>query len=1271
MRILKLRFANLNSLVGEWQIDFTASAYTDNGIFAITGATGAGKSTILDAICLALYGATPRLGDITKSKNDLMSRHTLDCFSEVIFATQTGSYRCQWTQRRAKKTGTLQAPKHEIAEYLDADKDGKIIEEKATRTKQKVEEITGMDFYRFTRAMLLAQGSFAAFLQASSDERSPILEQITGTEIYSEISKKVHEFKTTSDNDLKSAQAKLSGMSILSSQEEQALIEQQDKLQTQLNNTNLKIDNLDADKVWQTSLSDCRAQIAILSQQKLDLQKKITEFAPQQIRLQRATKALTLSAPATELSLMTKQLTQQTQDLANLEQQRPTLRAHYQMAERQLADDYTTLQTAENALLIAQPLLNQVRELDSQRQQQQQQLQEINASIQALNQQISKNNLALTQQKQQQQHYQKQQQQLLSEQQANPNVDEMTKTLAILPELNTTLATLEQEKVNLTAEHQQLQQQHENDKKQAQIFLQNLSGLEHELTAAKAEQQALEQTLNHLSDGQSITALRQSHEQLWLQQNHVTAIKHALDEWQHNYHQYLEHQKAYAQATTQLTALEQRLQQVSNDYQHTQQQVETLEQNVQLLNQIEDFTQRRQHLIHGEPCPLCGSTEHPFVKDPTVTQQASQSRQKLSDTKYQLSQLEAALRHLGIEQNNCVNRQQFLQQQNAQLAQKNQQLIQRIDSDLSALPNAQALSQTWHTLRSHSNNAQSSLANAKLDISIQNIKQNTNDFSHQLGRYDQGISEQSTLLQQRLADFEAQQNAYHTLQKHIASLSERYNQQHNQQTTLSSRQQRDIERIEQLYHLLTANAEHTSHLQQRITGLLLPFNAQLSLHFSTDIALNQQAVGGYIDRLQQHCDDVRQCEQRLATLTEQINKTHTNLASLSSQQQSLTAQLQQAQQKQQSVTATLQQLTEERWQKFGDKTINAEENRLNDAKNQAFDTWRASEHALNQLTQRLTLINTQIDNLTTRIDQLQTSQHDLQQQLHKRLVAVGFLDYADFESANLSDHEREQLQQAANQLSEQQQRNDSLLQQAKAQEQHLLASPRSELSLAQIMASLNTEQQTLSQLQQAFGAVEQSIKANQQLKATQANLIAIIEQKAQYAKEWKDLHDLIGSSDGKKFRNFAQGLTFNIMINHANEQLKKMSDRYLLLADRKEPLMLNVLDNYQGGEIRTSKNLSGGESFIISLALALGLSNMASHRMQVDSLFLDEGFGTLDEDALDTALDTLTTLQQSGKLIGVISHIQALKDRISNQIQVVPQTGGVSKISGAGVSKIA
>ena len=140
------------------------------------------------------------------------------------------------------------------------------------------------------------------------------------------------------------------------------------------------------------------------------------------------------------------------------------------------------------------------------------------------------------------------------------------------------------------------------------------------------------------------------------------------------------------------------------------------------------------------------------------------------------------------------------------------------------------------------------------------------------------------------------------------------------------------------------------------------------------------------------------------------------------------------------------------------------------------------------------------------------------------------------------------------------------------------------------------------------------------------------------------------------------------MITHANRQLQKMTDRYLLICNRTQPLELDVIDNYQAGEIRSTRNLSGGESFIVSLSLALGLSGMASRNVRVDSLFLDEGFGTLDEAALETALDTLAGLQQNGKLIGIISHVSALKDRIRTQIRVIPGKNGKSRIEGPGCS---
>jgi exonuclease SbcC len=190
---------------------------------------------------------------------------------------------------------------------------------------------------------------------------------------------------------------------------------------------------------------------------------------------------------------------------------------------------------------------------------------------------------------------------------------------------------------------------------------------------------------------------------------------------------------------------------------------------------------------------------------------------------------------------------------------------------------------------------------------------------------------------------------------------------------------------------------------------------------------------------------------------------------------------------------------------------------------------------------------------------------------------------------------------------------------------------------------------------------------DEQVKKQQKLAEDIAKQRKEFAK-WEKLHTLIGSADGKKFRVFAQGLTFETLVVQANRHLRAMSDRYLLVRKKELPLDLDIVDNDQAGEIRTTKNLSGGERFIVSLALALGLSGMASHNIRIDSLFLDEGFGTLDPDNLETALETLSSLQREGKIIGIISHVPALKERIPVQIQVEKIGGGRSRIFGPGCS---
>lgn len=210
--------------------------------------------------------------------------------------------------------------------------------------------------------------------------------------------------------------------------------------------------------------------------------------------------------------------------------------------------------------------------------------------------------------------------------------------------------------------------------------------------------------------------------------------------------------------------------------------------------------------------------------------------------------------------------------------------------------------------------------------------------------------------------------------------------------------------------------------------------------------------------------------------------------------------------------------------------------------------------------------------------------------------------------------------------------------------------------------SLNTISELTESINKQLSEIEVSLLSHEKGKEQIKSFEKELNEKSELFENWSKLNDLLGSANGNKFKTIAQGYTLDVLLSYANKHLKDLTQRYSL-EKIPDTLALLVVDNDMLGEVRSVHSLSGGESFLISLALALGLSSLSSNRMKIESLFIDEGFGALDIDTLSVAMDALDNLQTQGRKIGVISHVEEMKERITTQIQVIKSANGRSSVN--------
>ncbi|MFC6673654.1 SbcC/MukB-like Walker B domain-containing protein [Marinobacterium aestuariivivens] len=634
-----------------------------------------------------------------------------------------------------------------------------------------------------------------------------------------------------------------------------------------------------------------------------------------------------------------------------------------------------------------------------------------------------------------------------------------------------------------------------------------------------------------------------------------------------------------------------------------------LERLLEQEQRIQDLSAYREQLRPAEACPLCGATDHPYVTEYRPPK-ADDSRRRRDEKRQQLDQLRESGEALSREVAGFETQLQGLAVQLEEDLEERSRLLGEFDALCGRLPEAArrglVLDQPETVSRLQQGLKAQLEGNERRVAQLHALEQQRSEQSEALARSEQALvalQHQQALLQQAQTAQRGQQR---------------------QQTTAVDDCRQALEALEQA---LAATVGESGLPTEAGQGEWLVVQERLRVGYQQMQQQREQQ-----QREQELADGrLRQFERELDELQEQFR---------------------QAGSRRQSLADELAELRAQRGRLFDGRPVA-------EVRAAALERFLNAEQAWQRLGAQLAEVRQQQGSLGGRLEALERRRlraGEQQQQSadawHEALEASPFADEQAFTAAMLETAERMRLQAVRDELETERTRNESLLAQARTQLSELEQQPFAALDPDAVAAGLAQARTELGALGQRQGALQQQLDQDAQQRRNQQDLLRQIEVQRASFDTWAQLSSLIGSQKGDRFRRFAQGLTLDHLIYLANRQLERLDGRYRLQRKQGDELELAVIDGWQADCLRDTRTLSGGESFLVSLALALALSDLVSHRTRIDSLFLDEGFGTLDADTLDVALDALDNLNASGKMIGVISHVEALKERIPVQIRV-------------------
>lgn len=1122
MKFLQLEILNLASLdkQGGEVINFEEGALGESTIFSIVGPTGSGKSTLLDAICLALYNRAPRyprkkgdknqnieiFGEADANENNrlaptdsrnILTRGKKEGYSKLTFLANNGSiYRAEWHVR-------FQRVRYENAKtsLYKITRNGEQLTEEIADWNE-LPNIIGLDYDQFLRTVLIAQGSFANFLTAKENERYELLEKLIGCEeTYTNIATEIKKAKDQAVDAYNQMAASVEAVkqNLLNDEELAQLQEEITRLEKAEKELDSQLQAISKDLQWYEENDKQTKQIAIYQADMEQASNAIKKMQAQNLHLQ---------------------LHDEVQPAVNLlqEVERQIQSIHEQ--EEEILKSEAAIKSKVVGITKSEHTLSYLKEVVNKAQEQLEKTLPVIAEARALKTKIEAAMPNLKEKKEALELAQKEN--LTAQRDVEENARNIKKWEAETEKANLALKTTKEEiakqKQTLQKTTQAAELAWETEKSKTTGL--NIEELQNSKTVADRKLQDVQQAIkvvNHLDS--TTTDKQKNEERIQFLGKRNAEIDEALG-------------KLTIEALTQET--------------------QTL-RNAYTLMVSEKWEIHRANLTEGKPCPLCGSTTHPYHSDNRQFEEATTELSQLLKAKEDLLKLQ-----------------------------------QKQEKDLSG-------------------------ERKQNDGEVQTLQKQQEKLSGEIATYEE---EWKVLIAQypKIPKAEAELKA-------LLPIYEDKAKEATGKLSLFNKIQKEIERLTQL----------------------------------KDKAIKDEAA--YESKASVILNNAQESTSTCAT---QLTEHKALTINLISQEKNKKEAYEKALQAWNNAKKEMEEWQAQYQQILNGEEPDAAEQRLTAAKDEATKAADNQNENINKLKAELAnskgSYQTMLSQNKTMKEYLQAKEKELDlwikeynKQLKEKSIKPSLIDLNTIwemlhsaEDWNAIRREKDEKEKAVASTT-------ALYQSAeKAHQQHLEHQPAKSRDALLAIQQEYQERSQRNELIAANARMQNHQEAVKQL-GDKAEALKLVTQEKD---DWTAITDAIGA-DGKTLRKIAQCYTLSFLIAHANQEIRKFNSRYEL-QQVKHSLGIRVIDHDRADDIRDTTSLSGGETFIVSLGLALGLSALSSRNISFENLFIDEGFGTLDPDTLATVIDSLAMLQSSqGKKVGVISHTDTMSERTTTQIRII------------------